>query len=73
MAGREFLFEYRYAGVTWCISMFANDATEAREKIKAVGMARYQGEVHQTISGGSLLGLRLRFVVWLRGLMGGGA
>ena len=49
MRDREFLFNYRFAGSDWGITIFAADATEAREKIKAVGLARYQGEVAKTI------------------------
>lgn len=48
-ADREFLFEYRFGGAEWGISIYAASADEAREKIKAVGMARYKGEVAATI------------------------
>ena len=48
-ADRKFLFEYRFAGSEWAITIFANDAAEAKEKIKQVAMARYQGEVHAEI------------------------
>lgn len=46
---REFLFNYRFDGSDWGISIFATNPDEAREKIKAVGMARYQGEVQARI------------------------
>lgn len=44
-ASREFQFSYRYGGHDWGITIFASDPSEAREKIKAVGLARYDGEV----------------------------
>jgi hypothetical protein len=46
---RKFLFEYRFAGAEWCVTIFAADAAEAREKIKHVALARYKGEVHAEI------------------------
>jgi hypothetical protein len=46
---RKFLFEYRFAGAEWCVTIFAADAAEAREKIKQVALARYKGEVHAEI------------------------
>lgn len=54
---REFLFEYRYGGSDWGISVFAENATEAREKIKAVGLARYKGEVGAKIKAPNFLSL----------------
>jgi hypothetical protein len=66
-AQREFLFEYRFGGSEWCISIFADDAAEAREKIKAVGMARYKGEVHMTIPASMPgAGLFVRALCWWR-------
>lgn len=44
-ASREFLFSYHFGGRQWGISIFAADPAEAREKIKTVGMARYDGEL----------------------------
>lgn len=54
---REFLFNYRFGGSEWGITIFAGSSDEAREKIKAVGLARYEGEVHASIPvpGGSLI------------------
>jgi hypothetical protein len=48
-ADRKFLFEYRFADAEWCITIFANDPAEAKEKIKQVALARYKGEVHAEI------------------------
>lgn len=46
---REFLFNYRFDGADWGITIFARDAAEAREKIRAVGMARYEGAVQAKV------------------------
>jgi hypothetical protein len=48
-ADREFLFSYHFAGKTWGTSVFADSEAEAKEKIKAVGMARYDGELMMRI------------------------
>lgn len=66
-ADREFLFNYRFGGSEWGITIHASDAAEAREKIKAVGLARYQGEVGEQIPfASSGLGLVPRLLVWWR-------
>jgi len=49
MADREFLFNYRFAGEEWGITIHASNQAEAMEKIKAVGMARYEGEIFAKI------------------------
>lgn len=64
-ATREFLFSYHFGGSEWGISIYAADEAEAREKIKAVGMARYTGELFAKIPAavpGS--GLWIRLVCW---------
>lgn len=48
-ATKEYLFEYHFDGAEWGISIYAENPDEAREKIKAVGLARYKGEVAATI------------------------
>lgn len=63
-ADREFLFTYRFAGAEWGISIFAADAAEAREKIKAVALARYDGELHMRIPSGPGAGLVTRAICW---------
>lgn len=66
-ANREFLFTYRFAGAEWGISIFATDPAEAREKIKAVALARYDGELEMRIPAyASGFGLLPRLIVWLR-------
>lgn len=67
MADREFLFTYRFGSAEWGISIFAADPAEAREKIKAVALARYDGELYMRIPvGTSMFGLMPRVIVWLR-------
>ncbi len=62
---REFLFEYHFGGLTWGTSVFASDPTEAREKIKAIGMAQYKGEISARVRvPGS--GKIARFIGWLK-------
>lgn len=64
---REFLFTYHFGGKSWGTSVFADSEAEAKEKIKAVGMARYDGELHMRIpAGASAFGLVPRLIVWLR-------
>lgn len=64
---REYLFNYRFGGSEWGITIYANDAAEAKEKIKAVAFARYEGELHMRIpAGASVFGLLPRLIVWLR-------
>lgn len=66
-ANREFLFTYRFGGAEWGISIFASDPAEAKEKVKAVALARYDGELHMRIPAcASVFGLLPRLMVWLR-------
>jgi hypothetical protein len=64
MADREFLFTYRFGGAEWSTTLYAADPAEAREKIKAVALARYDGEVTATIPAASRAGLLVRFICW---------
>lgn len=64
---REFLFTYRFGGADWGTSVFADDPAEAKEKIKAMALARYDGELMMRIpAGASLFGIVPRMIVWLR-------
>lgn len=64
---REYLFTYRFDGKEWGTSVFADDPAQAREKIKVVGLARYDGElmarIPATVPGSGLLS---RFICWLK-------
>lgn len=48
-ATREFQFTYRFGGHEWVVAIFATNPAEAREKIKAVAFARYDGEIAMKI------------------------
>lgn len=64
---REFLFNYRFNGHEWGITIYADSPDEAKEKIKAVALARYEGEMSMRIPAGvSLFGLLPRMITWLR-------
>jgi len=45
MEMKEYLFSYRFDGKEWGTSLFAENEAQAREKIKAQGMARFDGEL----------------------------
>lgn len=66
MSTREFLFNYRFAGAEWGITIHAADPVEAQKKIKAVALARYEGEVAAKIHV-PCGGLIVRAWEWLRG------
>lgn len=64
-ADREYLFSYHFAGKEWGTSVFASNPEEAREKIKAVGMARYDGELYARIPAAIPgAGLLTRLICW---------
>lgn len=65
MADRQYLFNYRFAGSSWGITIYARDQAEACEKIKAVAWAQYKGEVKALIPipGGTLIE---RLIAWWR-------
>ncbi len=67
----EYLFTYRFGGSEWGISIFAASAAEAKEKIKAVSLARYDGELFAKIPAsvpGS--GWLIRLVCWWKNRSG---
>jgi hypothetical protein len=67
MSDRKFLFNYRFDGAEWGITIFAANPSEAKEKIKAVALARYEGELEMRIPAAvSFFGLVPRAIVWLR-------
>jgi len=69
---REFLFTYRFGGSEWGTSVFAADPAEAKEKIKAMALARYDGElmvrIPATVPGASII---TRFVCWAKSSLTG--
>ena len=42
---REFTFKYKFAGKEWTASVFADNAEEAKRKIRAQASAVYEGEI----------------------------
>lgn len=65
-ASREFLFTYRFGDSEWSTTVFADSPAEAKEKVKAMAWARYDGEMvaRVYIPGG---GFTTRFATWWRG------
>ena len=49
MKFKEYLFSYRFGGKNWTVSVFAASPDEAKEKIKAVAHAEYDGEIMANI------------------------
>lgn len=45
----RYLFEYRHDGSEWGIEIVARSPADARERLKALAFARYQGEVRYKI------------------------
>lgn len=42
---REFTFKYKFGGKDWSASVFADNAEEAKQKIRAQAAAVYDGEI----------------------------
>lgn len=53
----RYLFEYRHDGSEWGIEIVAKSPQDAQERLKAIGWARYKGEIAAKIPvpGGGLL------------------
>ena len=49
-AYKRYLFEYRYENAEWRLEIAARNETEARDRLKALPWAQYQGEVALSIS-----------------------
>lgn len=55
---KRYLFEYRHENSEWGIEIVATSPQDARERLKALTWARYQGEIQAKVtipSGGLLL------------------
>jgi len=54
---RKFLFAYRFEGAEYGFDIPAKDADEAKRRLGALGLARYDGEIFATIHvpGGNIL------------------
>jgi hypothetical protein len=47
---QRYLFEYNFDGATWGFDIMARSPEEAKERIKALTWAKYQGEVKLKLS-----------------------
>ncbi len=65
-ADREFLFNYRFGGSEWGATVFAANPAEAREKIQAMALARYDGEIFARIPAAPGVGFMLSAWCWLK-------
>lgn len=58
------LFEYRHQGADWALEIEADSVDDAKERLKALTWARYNGEIRAKVRvpGGGIL-------LWLRSLL----
>ena len=54
---RSYLFEYRHDDAVWAIEIMATSPEDAKERIKSLAWANYQGEIAAKVpvSGGSII------------------
>ncbi|MEW6256838.1 MAG: hypothetical protein AB1592_12860 [Pseudomonadota bacterium] len=58
------MFSYRHEGSDWVVEIRARDARDARERMKSLAFARYDGELIATLPAEA--GPLMRLVAWLR-------
>ena len=58
------LFSYRYGDGEWILEIKARDAQEAKERLRALAFAKYDGEVYAKIP--HSIGPLMKIGVWLR-------
>ena len=58
------LFSYRHNGADWTLEIKARDPRDAKERLKAMPFARYDGELIAKLP--VSLGPLMRTAVWLR-------
>ncbi|ARA70965.1 hypothetical protein ABWE90_01330 [Pasteurella multocida] len=46
---KKYLFHYYYQGIQWACDVYANSPEEAKEKVKAMSQAVYDGECKMEI------------------------
>jgi len=61
----RYLFEYRHGGAEWGIEIAARSPEEARERLKSLAWARYQGEIKAKMHIPSMRFIS-RFAAWFR-------
>ncbi|MGE5535834.1 MAG: hypothetical protein ACM3W7_09985 [Acidobacteriota bacterium] len=59
-----FLFTYRHDGAEWTLEVKARDLSDAKERLKALPFARYDGELIAKVP--VSLGPLMKVAVWLR-------
>lgn len=47
---KRYLFEYRHEGAEWALEIQARDIEDARERLKQLPWAQYQGEVISSLT-----------------------
>jgi hypothetical protein len=58
------LFTYRHDGAEWTLEIKARDIRDAKERLKALPLARYDGELITKVP--ASLGPLMQMAVWLR-------
>lgn len=66
MKFKEYQFSYHFGGRKWAVNIFAASADEAREKIKAVAHAEYDGEIMTNIYIPVKAAWFQRFIAWIK-------
>ncbi len=65
MSERKFLFNYRYEGADYGLDVVADNPQEAKERVRAMSLARYDGEIFVTIPV-PMGGFIVRVINWFR-------
>jgi len=61
---QTYLFTYRHDGAEWTLEIKARDIHDAKERLKALPFARYDGELIAKVP--VSLGPLMKVAVWLR-------
>lgn len=67
---RTYLFTYRYDGAEWSMEIVAQSAREVKERIGALTLAQYDGELIVKVP--ALAGPLARLAVWLKNVRANG-
>jgi hypothetical protein len=62
---KTFLFSYEHRGHRWSFTICATSPEDARSRLHRLPLARYDGELMQTIPATVANGLLVRFICWL--------
>jgi hypothetical protein len=66
---QTYLFTYRHDGAEWTLEIKARDVHDAKERLKALPFARYDGELIAKVP--VSLGPLMKAAVWLRNVWPG--